>query len=254
MRNSIFSLTIFILSFLPALAQEETGKKVAVYYQDGSVFVGQVISEKADGMKLRLSTNDTIAVNPFFIKKIRDWKNNGVFHYEKGYFANVSFSLGSSSYFGSHGEANLTFGKRFNEKWAAGIGVGRAGGELDVARSVFLYHSFTTLYGYGRYYLGKGTRKVKPYVDTRIGYGFIDEDVFFFNVNNEQNGGAYYSPGIGLHFASKNSVKWHISISRYSQNVSGTRTDNFGPFNNPIVTDYNAWSNSFMVRFGIEIK
>lgn len=250
MKNAI-ALIVWLASFGLAAQNVDSTERVVAYYKDGSVFVGNVVDRLPNHLQIRLSTLDTITLFHPYIKKIKSTKDllmhsKGSFHFKTGYFAYGSISMIGDDEFQATSQLNLVFGKRLNEKWSVGVGGGLEYSDAVMGRG-WVFHSFGTVFGYGRYYLTNN--KLRPYIDSRLGYGFERTVIW----NDRHSGGLNFVPGFGIHFATKNNFKWHIGISQYIQNTSG-RTNEQGPFGFPITTEYNLWYNRTVIRVGFEIK
>ena len=248
--------TAFLLLFLGlaggAMAQHDEPERVIVNYRDGSTFVGEIVERHETELFLLLSTGDKVRLMRSDIKRIRstnDWMiyTKGSYHLKKGYFGYMSLSYGEDSEFQINSQANFIIGKRLNEKWSVGIGNGFVGTDAQIGGD-WVMHQFYTLYGYGRYYLKNA--KVRPYVDAGLGYGFNSGSGFLVETHS---GGLNITPGVGLHFATRTSVRWHVGLSRYIQYTSGDMSS-IGPFGNPVDTQYRLWYHRMVFRVGIEIK
>lgn len=246
-------LLILIVGHVDAQEVESPKKETVIYYKDGSVFKGQVIEENPLHYTMVLSTLDTININKSEIGRFASARRmnlyrRGGFHYKDGFYLYMTGMLGGGSNETYTGLTDITVGYRTNPDQSIGIGAGLAISDIVLA-STWMTHEFTTVFLYGRQYLGKS--KTRFYFDSRLGYGFprLSEDLF----GDEHNGGVHFQPGIGLHFASKSGLKWHFGLARFIQRTSGEDSTT-GPFNQPIETNFKLWYSRTVFKIGIEIR
>lgn len=250
MRAVLFTLALAFAGATIAQSEPNYPEKVSITYSDGSFFVGDVISRDDTHIHLRLSTLDTIKLSKQSIKKITSmdgWKfhSKGRYHFSKGIYGYVSLGVSVGGVNEVSSMLDFLIGYRHSERLSYGIGFGTAYSDASVA-GLFLSHYFVPVFGYGRYYLNDA--KIKPYVETRLGYGFANERSW---QEDTHSGGMYISPGIGLHIASKGKVKWHIGIGQYIQSTSGENqfSDSRGL---PVFASYDLWYNRTFLKIGIE--
>ncbi len=243
----IISSVVFALVFTNlTFAQLNVKGKTIIHYRDGSVFIGDVISNVYPVIKFRITTGDTLSLFTGQIKKMQrpdniTVHNKGKFHFIDGNFGIVALSLGSGSV---QAEANVL--KRLEDKFAVGVGTSLAYSDFDVA-GTFIGHDFFTLHGIGRYYLNNN--RIRAFTDLRLGYGF-SRDTF---LAPDHSGGIHAQPGIGIIFPSRGSFRWFFAISQFMQYTRGTQTE-FGPFQTPFVLEYNVLHNRTLFKFGLEFK
>lgn len=250
----IRALLIFMLGLClgpQVVAQEVQPEEAVIYYKDGSIFKGFLVGDGPLHYRMVLSTLDTINVNKSMVGRLSSVNSmsvyrRGSFHYKEGMYIYVTGMLGGGD---GHATAltDVTLGWRTTPQQSIGLGVGLAISDVTLANA-WMTHEFTTLFAYGRQYLGKG--KTRFYFDTRVGYGFARSSEF---VGDEHNGGFHYQPGVGFHFASKSGLKWHIGLARFIQRTSGDDVT-VGPFNQPIETNFKLWYSRTLFKIGIEIK
>lgn len=242
-----------MLTDTPVEAQEKAPEEERIiYYKDGSVFRGRILSEDPLHLQLVLSTMDTISINKSMIgrnttARRMSMHRRGGFHYKEGMYAYLTGMLGGGDD-NLTGMTDLTLGYRIHPNRSVGIGAGLAISDIVLAGS-WMTHEFTTIFLYGRQYLGKS--KTRFYFDTRLGYGLPRASANVFG--NEHNGGVHFQPGLGLHFASKSGLKWHIGVAQFVQRTSGEDITT-GPFNQPIETEFKLWYHRTVFKLGIEIR
>lgn len=251
----ILTLGLLLMVTIQVDAQQVNGpnKESVIYYKDGSIFKGQVIKEDPLHYLMVLSTLDTISINKAMIGRFANTRRmnlyrKGGFHYKEGIYFYFTGMLGGGSNDSYTGITDITVAYRTNPDQSIGLGAGLAISDIVLA-STWMTHEFTTLFLYGRQYLGKS--KTRFYFDSRVGYGFprMSENAF----GDDHNGGLHFQPGVGLHFASKSGLKWHVGIARFVQRTSG-QDFTTGPFNQPIETDFKLWYSRTVFKIGIEIR
>ena len=249
----IVLVMILVISEVDAQRINQPSEETVVYYKDGSIFKGKVIDEDPLHYVMVLSTLDTININKALIGRFSDARRmslfrRGKFHYKDGVYVYMTGMLGGGANDTFTGITDLTLGYRTNPNQSIGIGAGLAVSDIILA-STWMTHEFTTVFLYGRQYLGKS--KTRFYFDSRLGYGFarMAQDGF----SDEHNGGFHFQPGVGLHFASKSGLKRHIGLASFVQRTSGQDATT-GPFNQPIETDFKLWYSRTVFKIGMEIR
>ena len=239
------------------MAQNAPANRYIINYEDGSVFVGNVVKANLYQFVLLASTGDSVHIEKSRILKMRILKNDvlvksrGKFHYKKGIFA--SFDLGILS---NSGQFDLLAGYRKNEKYSYGLGVGIHINETNIS-GFFVRNDFMPIYVYGRRYIGKSN--VGPFVFSKLGYGIPYQTAVF---DDDHSGGFFAQPGLGLHFASRSKFRFTMSLSQYIQYTTGNERfagfffDNFGNqiFNDTIDFDYSIWYTRVFLKVGIEFR
>lgn len=252
-----FILSLCLLSNAFCYGQLRKSKKEStraiVQYEDGSVFIGQIIQEGSLSMKMVLSTKDTISINKIYIKRIRrtdkniSLYNGAKFHYTKGIFYSLQFggNVGDNVE-NETSQVDLIVGYRFNKKFAAGIGFGNSynytfsfGTDIDA--------NATPVFAYGRYY--PIDKKIRPFIAGKIGWAFPSQEI----IRGDHNGGFLIQPEIGVNFSSRRRIRFLISLGQQIQNISGELLD-FDPFGNRIESKYDLWFNRTVLKVGIEWK
>lgn len=244
---------LLVVAQLEAQHVKSPVEESIIYYKDGSIFKGTIINEDALHYQMVLSTLDTIHVNKAMVGRFTNARRmnlyrRGGYHYKDGIYVYLTGMLGGGADESYTGMTDITLGYRTNPNQSIGIGAGLAISDIVLA-STWMTHEFTTVFLYGRQYLGKS--KTRFYFDSRVGYGFarMGQD----GISDDHTGGVHFQPGVGLHFASKSGLKWHIGLARFVQRTSG-QDMTFGPFNQPIETDFKLWYSRTVFKVGIEIR
>jgi len=250
-------LSLFTLNASLCFGQKRKFKKektsAIVQYNDGSVFIGQIIYEGALDLKMILTTKDTINLHKVHIKRIRRTDKNialfngAKFHYTKGLF--YSLQLGGGGSDNANNVTNQTeviIGYRFNKKVATGIGFG-ASYNSTISFGDWLEANSLPVFAYGRYY--PFDKKVRPFIAGRLGWAFPNQDAF----GGDHRGGVLIQPEIGVNFASRRRMRFLLSIGQQIQNIRGENL-NFDPFFNPVTTKFNLWFNRTVFKIGFEWK
>ena len=226
--------------------------RVIVQYEDGSVFVGQLIHEGILDMQLRILTDDTITINKVNIKRIKRGDedialfDDAKFHYTKGVFYSLQLGGNSEGFDNETRQLDLTVGYRFNKKWAAGVGVG-TNENKSFDFNTFIDATSTPLFAYGRFY--PFDTKVRPFIAGRIGWSFGNEDSF----GEDHQGGALIQPEIGINFASRRKLRFMLIFSQQFQHIKG-EVFTIDQFNNLIRSRFNIWFNRSLIKLGLEWK
>lgn len=256
MRFHSFIVYAILLGSLLTVAAQDSSKveKLSIQYKDGSVFQGQVVRQESAFIMLKIITGDTIKVDRSLATKITSSNDisiyrRGSYHLKTGFFGYTSLNIGGDAQLQATSQIELVIGRRLSERWSVGVGYGRTFSDAWLG-GIWTDHIFKNLFGYGRYYL-KNSR-IRPYVDSKLGYGFAGgrNNPFVFD---NHSGGINFQPGIGLHFASKRSFRWIIGIGQNLQFTKGVNTDQ-GPFSNPITANYRLWYNRTVFKIGLEFK
>lgn len=250
-------LTLFCLSTCLCFGQRRGSKKettrAIVQYEDGSVFIGQIIEEGLLELKMVLTTQDTITLNKVYIKRIRRTDKNislhggAKFHYTKGLFYSLQFG-GAFVDEGDNetGQIEAIVGYRINKKVAAGIGFGNSYNST-FAFGTWIDANAIPVFAYGRYY--PLDKKIKPFVAGKIGWAFPDQNTF----SGDHQGGLLFQPEIGVNFASRRRMRFLITVGQQVQNIRGENLD-FDAFGNRIESKYSLWFNRTVLKIGFEWK
>ncbi len=249
----VLGLLLLFAFRVEAQQANDPAEQSIIYFKDGSVFKGVIIDEGPIHYQMVLSTLDTISINKTMIGRFANARRmnlyrRGGYHYKDGVYVYITGMLGGGANDSYTGMTDLTIGYRTNPDQSIGIGAGLAISDIVLA-STWMTHEFTTVFLYGRQYLGKS--KTRFYFDSRVGYGFArtGQD----GISDDHNGGVHFQPGVGLHFSSKSGLKWHVGLARFVQRTSGQDMTT-GPFNQPIETDFKLWYSRTVFKVGIEIR
>lgn len=256
MRTTILTLLVLYLSVGQALTQIKIPPRTIIFYEDGSVFIGEIASENSQILSLVISTLDTIQINKNFVRRIKRTPediilfNKGKYHFTKGGFGGIEHGYGISENYTV--QFDIIAGIHLNEKYSVGIGTGyhEYDSFFQSPNNGFTWISNASfpLYAYGRYH--PWNKKWRPYADLKLGYG---SPIQTWWDNNNRRGGLFMQPGIGIKFASRNNFRFKISLSQAIQRSVGTRFgwDNLG---NEIQFDYRIWQNRTMLKIGFEFR
>ena len=211
-------------STLQAQVSKDFEVNTSLSLKDGSQLLGQLIEEDKRSVTLMLSTGDTLDIGFGYIKKYRTANERmrlfkkGKFQYKSGDYFNFSIAGTSSPWHGGASHTHVALARRFTEQSSLGFGLG-----LDTYSAGIAWESYSFLaaYLYGRRYLNRNRdKRTKPYVATRLGYGFAENVVdTWINQIGTYRGGLMVNPSIGLHFSSKSKLKillgwtWQIQYS-----------------------------------------
>ena len=254
-RMKHFILSILFLPFW--LNSQETAKKPSIiYYDDGSIYVGDILESQASRIKIVNVYGDTLILQAQYIKKIRHGGDIRItkdrkFHYRNGDY--VDFTYGFSGNSTSTGIfLNMGIGHRLKENLNIGIGTGILGDSRSIrlpgaaGQWVWLDNAYVPVYASGQYYLSDWNNR--PYVRQDLGYSF--------GLNNEWNnvaelkGGLYSKSSIGFHFASRKKMKFFIECFQVVQKSSGSGVV-FVDFGDPVQYEFDIWSRRLGFGFGI---
>lgn len=254
MIRLILSIAILFCTTTINFAQKNKAiaERAIVNTYDGSTFIGKIIAEDDMNMTVIVVTQDTININKGFIKRIRRSDKNisivsgGKFHFTKGPFYSLQWGAGGSENGDATNQFDFIVGYRFNQKIAAGLGVG-SHINSTFFRGIWAENTFVPVYAYGRYY--PFDKKVRPFVSGKLGWGFADENAF----GDDHTGGVMFQPSIGLNFASRKNSRFILSLSQIIQNTKGD-SFNQDQFGNPIIANYSLWYNRTILTLAIEWK
>ncbi|NJL75990.1 MAG: hypothetical protein HC892_14190 [Saprospiraceae bacterium] len=137
-------------------AQSTTPEKTIINHKEGSVFIGQVLSENSIQTILLLSTGDTIHIPNSKIKKIREHiivYNGGKFHFTQGFFFGYSSGFGlSNNLSSSSSQVEFLAGYRVNEKISFAAGVNSSNHFIPIDDFTFESVRYLPIYAHCRYY------------------------------------------------------------------------------------------------------
>ncbi len=261
-------LSISVLSSFLTFSQDENSETTrCIYYtKDGSVIIGDLISDNFIASQLVIFTGDTILIPKDEIinrYKYRDlhYYPKGRFHYKSGVHIDINQGIG----FGGNGGLTLldiSLNNRITPRIDAGIGVGSQrnfstftvlSGNNEMTFNINR-HSIP-LYVQGKYYLNKNRRSM--YAHLRVGYTH-GKDSDFLEQNTSKNG-FLLNYGIGFSKATKGSVKTFFLISQTHNYASGTASAVDQRFFTGFQTerpqfDYNLWLNRLTFSWGLQIN
>ncbi len=251
-QKKIFSWACFILMGTVAMAQIELNHGAIIYGYDGSILVGEVITEDEVYIHLRIFTTDTVRVPRGMIQK--KYKSpeevliypEGKLHYTSGIFFSISNAFGGSDQSGSF-DWDFIVGKRLTPKYSVGIGTAFSINTISLAQQEWIDAHFIPLFAYGRYYFNEDKRRF--FAATKLGYGFPSG----LGLEFTHSGGLHFQPSIGVHFASKKNRRIKMSIGYLLQKTKGTDTS-VDVLNNPVSVNYDLWLSRVLFRFGWEFR
>ncbi|MEM7161725.1 MAG: hypothetical protein AAF487_04720 [Bacteroidota bacterium] len=251
-------LVLLIIIPLGLFAQDEAKKPSIVYYDDGSVYVGHIIENKASEIKLVNMYGDTLVLSTAYIKRIRfggdiRLAKNRKFHFTQGEYADVSYGFSANE--NSNGLfVTMGVGHRIKNNLNIGFGTGIVGEtrsfRLTGAGSqwVWIDNAFIPIFATGQYYLSDWNNR--PYVKQDLGYSI--------GLNNQWNtverlrGGLYSKTSIGFHFASRKKMKFFAEFFQYLHQSSGSGIA-FSDFGDPVQYEFDVWSRRIGFAIGITL-
>lgn len=217
---------------------------------DGSIFIGKQLGVENSEVIFRLNTKDTITIPLDLIKNLKGPNEviiypGGKYHYKSNIFVMLTngYSASNDNY---SVQLNGLVGMRFNERFAAGVGIGYESHQASFG-GIYLWDDFTTLYGYGRYFINENKRRL--FTDLKVGYGFAANELF----SESHDGGALFQPGVGIILPSRKHTRWVFSAGYVFQYTEG-QSQEPDIIGSPIVTNYEIWYRRFIFSFGIEIN
>lgn len=236
---------------IAAIAQISEANRVIISTHDGSVFIGRIVFEDELNMDLLVVTQDTLHIQKGLIRDIRRNSKDimlhpgGKMHYVGGIFYSTTVGWGGN--FDDNPSADLDFivGKRLNKRFSVGVGAALSLNSAVIANWNWIDTHFTPVFAYGRYYLND--KKVRPFAFSRLGYGF-KTNIFW---NDNHTGGVHFQPGVGIHFASRKSARFILTLSQMIQHTKGGQ-NTFDVFSNPVSLNYSHWYNRTIFKIGVE--
>lgn len=253
MTKPFYLLFVLVFSIQFAYTQQNSVDQTVITLQDGSVYIGNIISEDAFEIVMETESVGTITVPAYLVKN----RNNkraillqtiGKYHKTTGYFFTLDYSLSLGSNSNSLTQLNLIFGKRLTTKLNLGVGVGIS----NISRNNFTFidQQLAQPYVYGQYFLNN--KKWRLFVDMKLGYGIDLGETRNFGFNDEitSHGGAYINPGIGFELANRKKMKWSFKLSQFIQKASHTDSFQDG-LQNPVFIKSNVWYNRTTLTIGL---
>lgn len=251
MKN-LFLCILFIAAMNSySFCQSEKTDRSYVFLYDGSVYIGEILSEDIFEITLQTVALKTITLNKAYIKKTIAGPNvlvtkNGKYHKTSPYFLTADWMAGSSARGEGIAQLSLIAGQRIKNRTEVGLGLGISTSSSR-ANDAWRDHGFLNLFAYGKRYLNDKT--IRPFVDIKAGWSVGLGSGW----GGEFSGGLYLNPGIGIQFANRKKMKWSLRLSQTIQQTSGT--DNvgwaFGDFSDATIS-YKTWLNR--TSFGIGIN
>ncbi len=247
--TTLFVTLLLVATWCFGQKSAQVNDNVRVFYKDGSVFNGRVIGVAPSSIKLVLSTTDTINLATVLIKRINNTRDHlnawrGRFFYKKGIFADLALGVGSHN-LNTTTQVEAILGLRKSPNLSLGMGIAIETNDARISTG-WLYHTFISPFGYGRYYIYNGP--IRAFADMKVGYGIAGNQDFF----NEHSSGILIQPGFGVHFPTKGKLKWYLGVSQYMQHTKGENNE-MGPFG-PIISSFDMWYNRTVFKVGIEFK
>ncbi|MBK8502522.1 MAG: hypothetical protein IPL46_10080 [Saprospiraceae bacterium] len=213
MRQLLF--LSFLLTHLSLWSQLDQ-----LFLVDGSILMGEILSEDTLGTKFRLNTNqDTILVSQSdIIKKFSNdgsmiFFSKGRYHVVRGHYLQISTGIGPN--YGGSFHLNAYYAKRFTPGFSAGFG---AGYSVLAEFDHFVNYEFITPHFYGRQYLTKLNKPDRFYLTGKLGYALALGSRSFGL--KSYKGGASLEGGFGFQWASKKKTKFSVEFAYYLQKSS----------------------------------
>lgn len=253
MMKIIFYCILFT-SFLYSncFGQRTSKKESYVYLYDGSVYVGEILSEDLFEVSLKTKALKIVTLNKAFVKKIHSGKDviltkKGKYHKKNKNFSTLDWMSGSNASGDGVTSLNFLTGKRLTPRLELGLGFGFMSASTST-NDFWRSQQFFNLHAHGKKYFNDNT--VRPYVDARIGYSAGLGGTW----RGTYKGGLYVNPGVGIQLANRKKLKWSFRLSQVIQQTSGT--DNlpwFGPDPNAAdaTINYKNWLNRTAFSIGI---
>lgn len=248
MNNLLHSILFIAVFSIYSSAQTVKDVQSYVYLNDGSVYIGKILSEDLFEMTLKTAVLDTITLNKAFIRKTITGSNmlitkNGKYHKTSPYFLTADWMGGSNANGEGIGLFSVIAGKRINKRTKIGFGLGITSASSS-ANDLWRDQGFLNLFAFGKQYLNDKT--IRPFVDLKAGWSSDLGNSWFGNYS----GGLFLNPGIGIQIANRKKMKWSFRLSQTIQQTSGTDNIGFAFGNNLDATvNYKTWLNR--TSFGI---
>lgn len=226
----------------------EPSAKTRVYLKDGSILVGQLLSDDDYAVEMILISGDTVRIGYKYIESVGSREAAPITKYrnpkigkEHNYggtfiYAEIGGSWSDNEDNGG-GQFFLTAGQRISRKLNLGGGIGYVI-LPKTFRFIWLEPTFVPLYGYSRYYFNEKVFRI--YSSAKLGYGIsTNRDPFLqFNTVNNYGGGLFGQIGVGVHIANRKKIKALIELNGTYQHTSGHyEALDFNGL--PVSSDYN---------------
>lgn len=250
-----FILFFSFVVFSNAYNQDNTELALAKYH-NGSVYIGEKISENNSIVEIRLPTGDTITVDRRFVSEYYDNSNSRIFSNGKyirnvGSFWNVTLGFNAADSEDERVSSHLgvQYGYRFSPRLSLSAGLAFEFNEATASGFSF-DTQFVPVYAYGRYHFFTGRPQIFGF--GRLGYGFASENQEP-DLPEEFRGGVNAMYGLGVVFASRSKSKWLLSLGHYIQNTSGQEFF-LDPIGNEIRTRFDLTIQRLIFTVGLEIN
>lgn len=253
-------LVVFFQFFLTSSYCQQNDDWALAKYRNGSIYLGEKVSESDDIVKLRLfPIRDTILIDKRTAQEYYDQSNarvylDGKYYRNTGYFwlLSLGFNLGESEdtddeNVSSH--LNVMYGYRLMPRLNIGVGLGFEFNQSQVG-GFTISTQVAPVYAYGRYYFTK--ERIRFFGYGRLGYGFAAEDQTD-DFASEHTGGINAKYGLGIIFPSRSKSKFVIKLGHYFQKTEGQESF-LDPIGNEISTTYDLLIQRFVISFASEIK
>lgn len=247
-----FLLTGFLALLYFCGSAQQYDNYIRAQMRDGSIYIGNKISEVDEHITMSLSVGDTISFDRVLSRRILDDRNAIFFEEERhhklsgGSYA-MSVGLGSSL-FASEPLASIhiehTYLWRLTPRISSGPILGTEFNEARVAGFTF-NTSFVSFGIGGRYYFNENRRRI--YSFARLAYGISSEETDE-DIPTEHTGGSNFLAGIGVQFPYRRNSSFHFSIGQYVQGTTGSEffLDTLG---NEIETEFDITIRRLILRF-----
>jgi hypothetical protein len=210
-----------------------------LFLEDGSILMGEILSEDTMGTQFRLNTNqDTIFIFlSDIIKKINNdgrlnFFSKGKYHVIRGHYLQISTGIGPN--YGGSFHLNAYYANRFSPGFSAGFG---AGYSVLAEFDHFVNYEFITPHFYARQYLSKINRPDRFYLTGKLGYALALGSRSFGL--KSYKGGASLEGGFGLQWASRKKTKFSVEFAYYLQS-SSAQFGNINSFFDPGFIDQSS--------------
>jgi hypothetical protein len=249
--KSIYLICILSFSIQNVFAQKNSNISTALYLEDGSIYIGEIVSEDAFEIVLKTEFIGEVTVPAYLVK---NRSNKGIivpntiakYHKTTGNFFTFDYTFN----FGDNNlsQLNFIFGKRLKPNLNLGIGMAYTYMATN-SRVRFIDQQLLQTYVYGQYFFND--KKWRLFVDAKMGYGFDISGTDNFGFGDIRNtGGVYFNPGIGFQLANRKNMKWSFKLSQHIQKA--TTTDFFQDnLQNPVSINSNVWYNRTTFTVGI---
>ena len=222
--------------------------------KDGSMYLGDLISEDKTSYKLKIISDDIITINKSDVKKAKTPDNaivlkKGRYHNTKGLFLHYSVGL-NAGYEGSGFMADAGLGYRLSKNIELTSGLGFLGTQIRLFQTQRFWGEYKTFFpAYVGVKYNLTHNSVRAFASAKVGYSSSPIDNLIWNQNAlDMSGGAYLEPGIGLSFASKRLGQSSISISQVIQ-YSNFTLNTIDRFDNLVTGTGKVW----IKRIGIKL-